>query len=227
MKKSVSFIVCFFLSVIIVCAQSTKSFEGIIKYNVSFEDSGLPAMALSMLKGAGMDVYIKEYKQRIDVNMVMQSTSSLIDNKNGSMITLMDVMGQKYLIRMDEAAVKKEQENMPDPEIKYTDETKVIAGYTCKKAIVNIANAGAGLVNAVVFYTDEIPVSAVKPVYKGLKGFPLEYSVDMGGIQMKFVASSVSTENVADDKFDVPKEGYTETTPEALQNELMKQMGGQ
>jgi GLPGLI family protein len=224
--KNIFLTVCvIFISVFSLSAQKKSQFEGLIKYAVSFEDSNLPPEAAAMFKGAEMNVYIKNLKERIDVDMVLQSTTSIIDNKNKTLITLMDVMGQKYLIKMGEEDIKKEQESAPEPDIKYSEETKEIAGYKCKKAVVTVNN-GAGIVSANVFYTEEIPVSDIKSVYKGLKGFPLEYAVNMGGIQMNFAAKTVSKETIPDEKFEAPKEGYTEITAEALQGELMKQMGG-
>ncbi len=54
----------------------------------------------------------------------------------------------------------------------------------------------------------------------------MEYTIDQGGVKIVLTASKVSKEAVADTKFDPSKEGYTETTLEELQKNLMK-MGGQ
>jgi hypothetical protein len=77
-----------------------------------------------------------------------------------------------------------------------------------------------------VYYTDQLPTNDIKPIYKGLKGFPLEYTINQGGMDMKFSAKSVSKISVADNKFDIPTEGYTVTTIEGLQKAMTEQMGG-
>lgn len=225
MKKICFVLALTALSIVQLSAQKKTDFEGIVKYAVSFEDSQLPPEAVAMFKNAQLVVSITPEKQRTDVDMVMQSTSTIMDLKKKLVYTLMDVAGKKYFIKMTEADLKKESETVPQPEIKYTDETKEIAGYKCKKAEVTINNGSE--IKMTVFYTDEIQSNDVQPVYKGLKGFPLEYSMSMGGIQMKFTAKSISKERVPDSVFEIPKEGYTETTIEELTKEMLRQAGGQ
>ena len=218
MKKTALLVSFMLLCFIHLNAQKKSDFQGVITFSLSFENSGLPPEALAMFQNSEAVTYIKGDKARMDMNMSIQSSSFIIDNTNKTMVTLMDIMGQKFLIRMNQEEVKKEQEKSPEISIKYTDETKEIAGYTCKKAEVT---TNGSKVN--VYYTDEIPAIDTKAIYKGLKGFPMEYSVKQGGIEIKFVVTHVAKENVANDKFEIPKEGYTETTIEGLQKSLMQQ----
>jgi GLPGLI family protein len=205
-----------------IAAQKNTPFEGKVTYKISFEGSGLPPEAMTMLNGSESVNYIKGDKRRTDLNMAIQSTSAIIDGKSKQVVTLMDIMGQKYLIRMSEADLKKEEEKNPITNIKYSDETKTIAGYKCKKAEATV-KTGEGKEEVVsVWYTDEIPSSEVKSVYKGLKGFPMEYMINQSGFKMTFTATSVSKEPVADSKFEIPKEGYTETTMEDFQKAMGK-----
>jgi GLPGLI family protein len=148
-----------------------------------------------------------------------------MDAKSKEIVTLMDIMGQKYLIRMNEADIKKEDAKAADLNIKYLDETKTIAGYKCKKAEVTMKSKEGKEEVLNVFYTDEIPTSELKTAYKGLKGFPMEYIMNQSGIKMTFAAKSVSKEPVPDSKFEIPKEGYTETTMEDFQKSMQKMSG--
>ena len=225
MKKILLVLSISILFALEITAQNKSKFEGVVIYNISFDGAGLPPEAIAMLKGAETVTYLKADKQRVDMIMPMQSTSSIMDNKNRNIVTLMDIMGQKFLIKMNDSDIKKEQDTAPELVIKYTDETKDIAGYKCKKAEISAKDNGEKIVN--VFYTEEISSIDLKPIYKGLKGFPLEYSVNQSGMEMKFTAKSISKETVADSKFEIPKEGYRETTIEELQKTMMKQMGGQ
>jgi GLPGLI family protein len=226
MKKIV--VAAILAATVITTAFSPKEtpFEGTITYAISFEGSGLPPEALTMLNGAESITYIKGDKRRTDMNMAIQSTTAIMDAKSKQIVTLMDIMGQKYLIRMNEADLKKEEASAPQTSIKYLEETKMIAGYKCKKAEVTVKSKDGKeeLVN--VYYTDEIPASDMKSAYKGLKGFPMEFTMNQGGIKMAFTTKSVSKEPVPDSKFEIPKEGYKETTMEEFQKEMM-QMGGQ
>lgn len=216
--------ICLFI-VLAVNAQKKSTFEGTVIFTISFEGTELPPEAIAMLKDAQTVMYIKDDRCRVDMTMPMQSTSTIVDNKNKNSVTLMDIMGRKFLIRMKEADIKKEEDSAPETIIKYTDETKVIAGYKCKKAEITIKGKQEKAID--VYYTDEIQSNDIKPVYKGLKGFPLEYLVNQGGMEMKFTAKSISKETIADSKFEIPKEGYSETTVEELQKTVMKQMGAQ
>jgi len=214
------------LTITNMSAQKKTPFEGVIKYSISFEGSGLPQEAMAMLNGAEATTYIKGEQRRMDMNMAIQSTTAITDVKNKGIITLMDIMGQKYMIRLTEADLKKEQESAPAVDIKYLDETKDIAGYKCKKAAVTLKSKEGKEEVVNVYYTDDIPASEIKAPYKGLKGFPMEYQMTMAGIKMSFSTKSVSAEMVADSKFEIPKEGYKEVTIEELQKTMMN-MGGQ
>lgn len=202
-------------------SNAQKNFEGSVTYAISFENSGLPPEALAMFKGAESVVYIKGDKRRVDMNTAMQNTSSVSDLKAKTTVMTMDVMGQKYLIKMNEADLKKEKESAPATTIKYIDETKEIAGYKCKKAEVTSKSKDGKENTVVVFYTDEIPTNDLKNTFEGLKGFALEYSIYQGGIQMTFSTKSISKDAIADSKFELPKEGYKETTLEELQKSMM------
>ncbi|MCE9538661.1 MAG: DUF4412 domain-containing protein [Bacteroidetes bacterium] len=225
MKKTILAISLSILCLIKFNAQNKTNFEGTVTYSISFEGSGLPPEALAMFKGSETVTYIKSDKFRVDMNMPMQSSSFIMDNKTKNIISLMDIMGKKYLIKMNESDIKKEQDTAPEIIIKYTEETKMIAGYKCKKAEITSKDSKSAAIN--VFYTEEIPTNDVKPIYKGLKGFPMEYSINQGGMEMQLTAKNISKEKVSDSKFEIPKEGYIVTTIEELQNAMMKEMGGQ
>lgn len=224
MKKILAAAILALLSITNLAAQKKTPFEGTVTYGISFEGLGLPPEALTMLNGAEAVSYIKGEKRRTDLNMAIQSTTSIIDGKNKSVVTLMDIMGQKYLIRSGADELKKEEEQQPELSIKYTDDTKDIAGYKCQKAEVTVKSKDGkeDLVN--VYYTREISTSDIKVPYKGLKGFPMEYQVNQGGIKMTFTAKSVSRDPVPDSKFDIPKDGYKEVTMDDFRKQ-MQQMG--
>lgn len=203
----------------------TSDFEGKIVYDISLEGSGLPPEAMNMFKGSELVTYIKGDKRRVDMNMPMQNTTTISDNKTKKTVMLMDVMGMKYLIRMTEADMKKEQDEMPEAKIKVTTETKQIAGYKCIKNEVTVKTKEGKEETVNVWTTDEIPSSETKSIYKGLKGMPLEYSLNTKGIKMTFTTKQISKEAVADSKFDIPTSGYTETTMSELKKSMEK-MGG-
>lgn len=223
MKKTIPAFCLVLLFALTLTAQ--KSFEGVVTYSISFEKSGLPPDAITMLSGAESVVYFKGDKRRVDMKTLMQSTSSVMDDKSKTMLMTMDVMGQKYMIRMNEADLKKEKDAAPVNSINYLDETKEIASYKCKKAEVTMKNADGSAQMFVVFYTDVIPTNNMRNTFEGLKGFPLQYDIVQAGIAMSFTAISISNDPVPDSKFVLSESGYKVTTLDDLQKEMLG--GGQ
>jgi len=97
---------------------------------------------------------------------------------------------------------------------------KKIAGYKCKKARVKME----GDTGLELYYTEELPAGASRE-FKGLKGFPLEYSVVSGPMTMKLTASTVSQESIDKKLFTVP-DGYEKQTFEEFQKSMGGMMGG-
>jgi len=202
-----------------ITINAQKDFEGVVVYDMILDkNSGLPPEAAALLKGSTITTYIKGDLRRTDTNTPMSSQSIIIDEKAKTVVSLMDIMGQKYLIRMSPEDGK---EQFSTPEIKYMEETKTIAGYACKKAEITIKSKEGKEDKINVFYTDEIIDSWIRPAYKGLKGFPMEYAINQNGMKLTLIAKNVSKEKVPDSKFEIPKD-YKETTLEEMQKGLMK-----
>src|ERR1035437_7436406 len=106
---------------------STSDIEGKIVYTISVEDANLPPEAKAMFEGSEMTMYIKDTKSRSEMNMGFQNTTTISDGKTKTSVLLMEVMGNKYKIKNDESA-KKEDDKNPDVTVKYSDDTKEIAG---------------------------------------------------------------------------------------------------
>ena len=226
MKKTIKSLLFFCLLIQLTAfinPKSTKPFEGIINFSLSFE--GLSPEIESMMAGSEMKVYIKKEKSKTDMNMAVSHTTVITDSKTKQAITLMDMMGQKIMMKFNTDSLQKEQNQAP-PVIRYIDETKEIAGYKCGKAeiTINSVTDESGQpqpFTSFVYYTEEIPVNEYDLKMKGLKGYPMEYEMNQNGMKIKMTAKSVSKESIPNSAFDVPP-GYKEMTKE----ELMKSMMG-
>jgi len=196
--------------------------EGSITYSVNFE--GLPAEYASMMKGSEMKVSFKDKKSRAEFITPMSSNTTFSDD-NGS-ITLIEAMGEKSFYKMSKADMEKENKKNPDPKITYTDEKKTIAGYECKKAVIETKNEKGEAQKVDVWYTDKIQSSSSAgrsaSQFKGLKGAPLEFSMNGGQFKMQMSATSVSTAPIADSKFVANTDGYTEKS----YSDMMKMQRG-
>lgn len=187
----------------------------------------MPPEAAEMLKKSEMTIQIKNEFTRTETKTPMSGTVSVSDNKNQTAFTLLDMMGSKYLIRTNPDEIKKGT-SRPDVKVNELPETKMIAGYKCKRAEVIVSDAeNKRDYPTIVFFTTEIPYNnSYDNVFKGLNGFPLEYTISPDeGTHIKFTAKSVTKEKLNDSIFTVPA-GYKETTSEELQKEMMQNFSG-
>ena len=197
---------------------SDGNFEGVVTYSISVDNP----QAASMMQGASVKVYVKGDQTKTASDMGMYKSIVFNDKKTPDDPTvLIEVMGNKYQLKNDKA--KKEEK---DPAIKYTDETKTVAGYNCHKAEVTISGKDGQTYVSNVYYTEDLPhYSGGSGQFKGLKGFPLEYSMKQQGMNVSMTATSVTKQSVSDDTFKVPS-GYKLMTQEEMQSDIQKNMGG-
>lgn len=187
---------------------SAQDFEGIITFSISYEslpDEMKDAVAMLPKK---QTFYIKNNKSKFVQSSSMSSTVVISDSKTKKSTILMDAMGQKFKMTIDTNELS-EVEDVSTDEIKieYVNETKTIAGYTCKKAVVVMEGFDQ---EAVFYYTEEIAplmLSGMEGLH--LKGLPLEYIISMDGMTMIMKATKVDKTAVPDSTFDIP-DGYTE-----------------
>ncbi len=199
-----------------------KPFEGEITYNISYPESNLDASILAMFPKA-MTIYIKGNFSKTVLNTEMGKTISIFNSKEKYSVTLIDIMGQKYAIRSSTDDIKEKIEKSPQTQIEYLDETKEIAGYTCKKAIITVKDELIGTESKLsVYYSDEFShnnINKDNPIFHGIEGIMLEYEMDAQGTIMKFTATSVNKKKISRKEFDVPKD-YEVTTEEELKSKF-------
>jgi hypothetical protein len=197
-----------------------KDFSGVIVYNITFPDSEFDAQTRAMLPRTAT-LTIKGLKSRTEMSMGMGgNTVSIFDGETMEGVTLMDMMGQKFAIASTEEDMDKEMEKMPDFVVELTGETKEVAGYLCKKAVIRSEGGEEDDVMHEAYFTNELGWAMMNrnnPIFKDVEGVMLEYSIDQDGMKMIFSAVSVEKKKISDKEFEVP-EGYKHLTPEDLQN---------
>jgi len=216
----------FLCSTLILCGQK-GTFEGTVTYSLEMEMKDMPPEAAAMMKNSEMKLQIKNEYTRTETKTPMSTSISVSDNKNHTGFTLLDMMGSKYMIKAKPEEIKQD-ENKPDVKVKELSDTKIIAGYKCKKAEITMLDPETKKeMNSIVYYTTELPdTKGYGTIYKGLKGFPLEYAINTGaGMEMKVSAKSVLQEKL-DAKIFAPPTDYKEITTEELQSEMMRSFGG-
>lgn len=197
-----------------------QDFEGKITLDIEYSELSEDYEAYEAMLPSEMLYKIKGTKAKIEQESMGASTSTIIDNETKEGVVLMNMMGQKIAIKMDlndEEIEKKEKALV----VKKTDETKEIAGYSCKKAIVT-SDDGTTMD---VWYTKEIQgFKNPYNVFAGkIDGFPMQYEKEGQGMGMVITVSKIEKTEIKDSEFEVPA-GYEEMNMEELK-EIIGEMG--
>lgn len=214
-----------FITAILILASSitlnAQINEGTITYGMTME--GLPPEQAAMVGDMELKSTFKDNKSLLEISTMMMSQQVAFDEKG--MTLVIDAMGNKVAVKQTKEQMEKEeakQKDKPaDPKIEYINETKMIAGYECKKAIVTIVVGKDKKEEKFdVWYTDKFNYldkdGKTKGEIKGLKGVPFEYVSFRAGFKSKLVVKEVSVEPVSDDKFKLSTEGCQVMTMEEL-----------
>ena len=197
-------------------ATAQKAFEGKVVYVITYDNlpEGMEEFAAMMPSESVL--YIKNHLSRSEQSVGMGASQvTITDSKKKTAVLLMDMMGQKLMTKVGKAYFKEIEKKKP--KIELLDETKEIAGYTCKKAELTVDSSGNPII---IYYTDEIPNRMDAP-FNGMDGFPLEYELSNEGMVITFSAKEVVKIKVPDELFTIPN-GYQEVD----MDNLGKMLGG-
>lgn len=163
--------------------------------------------ALALLKQSFKTVYIKGNHSRSDLISPSFSQSFIYNKASGDAAILREIGANKFLTKMNAAEWAKQNDKFSDLTIQYTDERKVILGYDCKKAIIQLKDGSTFS----VFYAANI-VPSVKEFeyqFKEIPGFVLEYEARDGYTQkIIYTATKINLNPVPGGRFDIPTTGY-------------------
>lgn len=133
-------------------------------------------------------------------------TTALVSFPDQKILTqTVKVMNKKFMHTSDLNAVEKLIGGQPKMKIEFVNETKVIAGYTCRKAIITIPETQE---KSEVYYTRDIKVKTPNwfMPYREIDGVLMEYKVKQYDVEMKFTAKSVTKDPVDDKLFEIPND---------------------
>lgn len=194
--------------------------EGIIEYEVSYPNIN-PDDMLAGLMPTSMSMKFKnnQFNAELSAGMGMFKTNFISNSNDFHLINSVKLINKKYATRLDKPAVDKMNEKYSKFYISKLDETKEIAGYICKKALVvfdDVANE-----SFYVYYTDEININHPNwsNIFKDIDGVLLEYQMERYGIMMKFTAKSVAKAKVEDTEFQLTTD-YENLTLTDLEKEI-------
>jgi GLPGLI family protein len=219
MKQLIKYISLITLSVLILApvsrAQKT-SFTGTIVYDVK-PGQDLPEFTKSMAPKM-MTYKFSNDKQLMKLSFPSMEQVTIYDPSAKVARILMDIFGQKIVVNQSAAEIEELRKQQGEIKgIKETNETKTIAGYPCKQAVITRKTSEGKEVTSTIYYTDAIDVSKFSSfsTFPEIKGVPLEFSMKTGQMDFMVTARSVSKESVPPSEFVVGSD-YRQVTVEEL-----------
>ena len=175
--------------------------EGEIEFEVTAVDPNHPWAGMIPTTAT---MKFKDDKFLMEMSTMGMFTTTFICDQAGKTLTQM----VKFL-DIKQACIEKEveikKENL-DYKLKWEEckETKVIAGYKCKK--LNVVMVDHPEVKYEAYYTNEMGAENVNDLspYNGVKGMLMQYRLKKMGLELQFTAKSVKKSEVADNVFEIP-----------------------
>lgn len=186
--------VALFISII---SFAQDDFEGIITYDITYDNLNEQMKAYESMLPKLNTLEIKDgFAKSVSPNAMGGETVMLINLKTSEMITMMNTMGNKIAVRSNSSDTKEDDD---DVSIEYSDETKEILGYLCKKVIIT-----KGDIESTVYYTKELPSVNVSMGSKKIDGFPMQTIVETEMFTQIQTASKVDKTKVKKIKMVIP-----------------------
>ena len=181
--------------------------EGMIEFEISYPETEAGDLMAGLLPRE-MILKFKDSKTvgELSAGMGVFKTALIADPETRIVYQLLKIMSKKYVLKLDSNEIHQLYEELPDMKVHFTDETKEIAGYKCKKAVVtfkkNIKEEFS------IFYTDDIAIKNSNwcTPFNEISGVLLEYHVRKYNYEMKLTAIKVVKVDIDDTEFEVPSD---------------------
>jgi len=180
--------------------------EGSLVYNMSVQTGTKEPNMADMLDGATTTIYIKNSQTRSEMLSGLGSEITIHDSRTGAGVILKDYSGQKLMINLTKDDWEKKNRKYEGITYETTNETAVIAGYNCIKAIAKLKDG----TSFIVYYSPDIKVANKEYDYpfKTLPGLAMQYEWQSGKMKFKYTLSRINFDAVPSSRFDIPKSGY-------------------
>lgn len=180
--------------------------EGIIEYDATAVDPNNPMADLAPSK---MLVKFKNHRSLAEMSagMGLLTMSFVSDYDQKTITQLVKLLNKKYVSVANESQIDKELiTNSPKLKFQKTNETKIIAGYKCKKIIASYENNEQPPFD--VYYTDDIELehSNWGNEFKEIDGVLMEYQLKRYNLELRFTAKRIQKAVIEDSEFETPSD---------------------
>jgi GLPGLI family protein len=208
MFKSIKFTILVLINLLlnsVVIGQRTLS-EGTLQYDISIISAKNEAPLSNALNGANLTIYLKPSLSRTEMRSTLGTETTVYDNRAGNGFILKEYSGQKLMITMNAANWAEKNKLYENLNFTITEEETIINEYKCKKAIATLPDGKT----FTVFYNPDIIITNKKfnNSFAQLPGLPVQYELQSGNLNFKYLLSKISYEVVGQSKFEAPRNGY-------------------
>ncbi len=199
---------------------ASQPFEGVITFKITYPGNKITENQLALFPKA-LTVMIKGGKSRTDILTGGGSRVEITDHQEKTKVKLLNMMGQKYALRYTTDDIAKETAKEAPVSVELTSETRNIAGYQCKNAVITV-NDKSGKYTIVVYYTPELggkQANFDKGIYKDIEGVLMEFSMKTSEMTMRFTAISVEKKTVSSKEFEIPPD-YSIISKDELKSKI-------
>ena len=199
------FILCTFLFAVGIGYAQRVMTEGTISYILSVDGSA-GQEATNVFNGATLTLYVKGTQALQELKSSVLNQSTVYDGRNASAVILKQAGDQKFIINLDSTNWQHYNRRYEGISFTYSDESKTIAGFPCKKAVARLKDG----TELVVYYATGLStfVKGYDYQFKNLPGIALQYEVQNGQVKVTYTADKLFFNPVPAFKFDIPKTGY-------------------
>ena len=152
----------------------TKLKKGVITFEITkITGQDMDQQAnVGMFDRSGITMTFAKNRISTEIKFMTTERTMIEDLKAGQTYMLMEIARKKVAIHMSNRELMSQRKSI-DYNVTYTDVTKMIAGYECKKAILKFFDGR----EEIVYYTDEFYISKDrnKLKYDLIDGFVMEY----------------------------------------------------
>jgi GLPGLI family protein len=192
--------------------------EGYIEFDISYPKISSENNEFEGLMPSTMVYKFKDEKSSYTfvAGMGVFKATFISDSKKREIVHLIKLLNKKYGLKLNEKDALEMSQDIKNVKLNFTDETKEIAGYNCKKVDVEVLYEGS-VEKFSVFYTDEIKVKNPNwsTPFHEIEGVLMEYQFYRFDFLMKFTAKKVVKADVEDSEFEFPNE-YQKITIEEM-----------
>lgn len=217
------FLSLFLIFIISEASWAQRPLRGRIIYKISYPGSNVDLAELQELPDKAT-VLTKKNLVRTELSGEKAGLFQIkvSDGNIKEVSTMLEVLREKYVIKRNFQEIQNALQNMPQPEIEFTNETKEILGYECRKAIARVTDLFGVEHESVIYYTTEIPGNAFNfdiPYFE-IPGLMLEYEIRVGQLNIRYEAEAIRKRMFVGGRNFYVTRDYQATTYEELRERL-------